>query len=200
MLTPAEISRGQCGSCDAHFSASDLGPADPAARPSPVVATLVTKGPMPGKPPTSDNPYAAPEANFVAATAVPSTPAGSAEYLKACKEAPQLLFGLAALGGIATAIFLGIAFFGEDQELKIQMLLTGIEVGVIAMIFAGLGGWSLAQPFPATLVGLILYGLITVAALALDPASAGRGIIIRVIIIVLLVKLVLALSKGPRHA
>ena len=137
---------------------------------------------------------------MAASVVAPPAAEGSPEYQKARKEAPQILFGLAALGGLATAIFLGIAFFGEDQELKLQMLLTGIEVGVIAVIFCGLGAWSLAQPYPAAIVGLVLYSLITLAALALDPASAARGIIVRVIIMVFLAKTVFALSKGPGHA
>lgn len=71
------------------------------------------------------------------------------------------------------------------------MFVLGAEV-VVAIVFFGLAWWCSKQPFAAAVVGLFVYaGLHTLAALG-DPSSIYKGIIVKVIVIVVLVRAVKA--------
>ena len=72
-------------------------------------------------------------------------------------------------------------------------------VGVLAVCFWGLWWWSRTNPFVAGIVGLVLYATLHIAAAIVEPASLFRGVIIKVIIIVVLVKAVMAGAEYRRH-
>jgi hypothetical protein len=66
----------------------------------------------------------------------------------------------------------------------------------IGVIFAGLGTWALFQPLPPSIIGLVLYVLFIVIDFAAAPELVLRGIILRIIIVVALVKAVQAAATA----
>ena len=69
---------------------------------------------------------------------------------------------------------------------------TPLMVGIVAIevgIFVALGFWTKSKPYTATVVGLIVFVLYWVAAIALNGGEAAyKGIIVKVIIIATLVQ------------
>lgn len=79
----------------------------------------------------------------------------------------------------------------------LTMSMSGLEwsplvVGIIAIevgIFVALAFWTKTKPYTATVVGLIVFVLYWIAAIALNGTEAAyKGIIVKVIIIVTLVQ------------
>lgn len=62
----------------------------------------------------------------------------------------------------------------------------------VAAVFFGLAWWSSRQPFAAAIVGLFVFAGLHLTAAMLDPLSIYKGIIIKVIVIVVLVRAVKA--------
>lgn len=63
---------------------------------------------------------------------------------------------------------------------------------VVAALFFGLAWWCSYQPFAAAIVGLFLFTGLHLTAAVLDPSSIYKGIIVKVIVIVMLVRAVKA--------
>jgi hypothetical protein len=68
----------------------------------------------------------------------------------------------------------------------------------LAAAFWGLWWWSRSNPFVAGVVGLVLYVTLHFAAALVEPSSLYKGIIIKVIVIVVLVKAVMAGAEYRR--
>lgn len=83
-----------------------------------------------------------------------------------------------------------MAFAGAEEDFWLSF---GISA-VVALIFLGLGFWADKNPYPAILTALILYlalNLLSIAGtmMSSEPAvSAFRGIIVKIIIVVYLIK------------
>ncbi|MEM9456279.1 MAG: zinc-ribbon domain-containing protein [Myxococcota bacterium] len=75
------------------------------------------------------------------------------------------------------------------------MFVLGAEV-VVALVFFGLAWWCKAQPFAAAIVGLFIYGGLHLMAAVGDPSTIYKGIIVKVIVIVVLVR---AVKAGIAH-
>ena len=94
-----------------------------------------------------------------------------------------------------TALFVtaGLLLLGEVITASVQQLeWTPLLIGIIAIevgIFVALGFWTKTKPYTAILVGLILFILYWILAIALNGVEAAyKGIIIKVVIIVYLVQ------------
>lgn len=97
------------------------------------------------------------------------------------KKARNALFVTAAVIFIGELVSAGVSGIG------ITPLLIGIAL-VEAGIFVGLGFWTKTKPYTAIIVGLIIFILMWVLAIAVTGGRAAySGIIVRIIIISYLV-------------
>ncbi len=86
----------------------------------------------------------------------------------------------------------------DVPEVAGQAQLIIAIVAVLAVCFWGLWWWSKTNPFVAGVVGLVLYVTLQFVAALVEPSSLFKGIIIKVIIIVVLVKAVMAGAEYRR--
>ncbi len=123
------------------------------------------------------------------------------------KSARSTLIAIGVLTVVVNVIFMAIlpgqvrqelqknGQAANDQQLAIAtgvaMSIQGVFL-VLGIVFIVCGLLVKRFPVPATLTALVLYILSTVGMMGLDPASLARGIIIKIIIIVALVKAVQA--------
>lgn len=86
----------------------------------------------------------------------------------------------------------------ENKKLSaLNTLLLPVNI-VLALSFFGLWVWAKQRPLPATLAALILYITVIVASGVLEPASLGRGLILKIVIIAFLIKSVDSARKFQR--
>lgn len=102
-------------------------------------------------------------------------------YDKQVRHARNAIFVVAAI-----QLVFGL-FFALSEPEETKWITIGVSI-VLASSFAGLGFWANSKPYPAILTALILFALIIVVGIIFDPASAFRGIIFKVFIVVYLVK------------
>ncbi|MEO7311252.1 MAG: hypothetical protein ABIX01_12695 [Chitinophagaceae bacterium] len=102
-------------------------------------------------------------------------------YDKSIKNARIALF---VVGGVQ--LIAGIVV-GSIQGGDIAMYSIIVAV-VVAAIFIGLGFWTKSKPYTAILIGLILYVALVLLDVVIDPSSIGKGIILKVLVIVYLAK------------
>jgi len=105
--------------------------------------------------------------------------ARSRRSAKAAKEVSGTLFGIAALQFVC-----GLALTAMMPDLQASV---AIIVG-IAVVFAALGCFALVQPFPAAMIGLVLYIIILLLDFVTNPEFVMKGILVKVAIIGALVK------------
>lgn len=102
-------------------------------------------------------------------------------YETGIKKARNALFVTAALVFIGELVSAGVSGIGITPLLIVIAL---IEAG----IFVGLGFWTKTKPYSAIVVGLILFILMWVAAIAINGGKGVySGIIVKIIIISYLV-------------
>lgn len=87
------------------------------------------------------------------------------------------------IGGFYVLMGFAEAFLLDGHE-----LLFGIIDWIIAGVFIGLGFWTNSKPFVSLLIGLIFYVCLVLLFFAVEPETILRGIIWKVVIIVVLVK------------
>ncbi len=101
------------------------------------------------------------------------------------REAPSRIRGarntLFVVGGLMLLGGLVYYFLNDD----IASLIAG---GVLAIVFLILGFWSQQKPLIAIVLGLLVYLTNIVLAAIVEPSTIARGIIIKVVIIVFLIK------------
>ncbi len=107
-------------------------------------------------------------------------------YKKDLKISVRALY-LAAAGCIIT----GVLQYGSDsdEELKFYALIVNL---IFAFVFVALGAWIPKKPLSAILVGTMLYGGIQVLNLLYDPLTLTRNIIVKVAIVVVLIRGIVA--------
>lgn len=98
------------------------------------------------------------------------------------------------LAGILAAVAAGGA--GNTPAEQQTFVIMAISVGVVGVIFIGLGLWARRSPLAASVVGLVLYLSIIAADAVANPATLASGIVIKVIFILALAK---AVSAGVKH-
>jgi hypothetical protein len=104
------------------------------------------------------------------------------ELKKKIKRAGTTLYVIAGLNLLLGLILYTVA---PDSELAIAVLLTNLVVGGV---FLGLAVWSKQKPVPALISALSLYILLQLILIAADPENIIRGIIIKAVIIVFLIR------------
>lgn len=104
------------------------------------------------------------------------------ELKRKVKNAGTTLYVIAGLNLLFGFIIYAI---DPDGELATAILLTNLVVGAI---FFGLAIWSKQKPVPALISGLSLYILMQLILIAADPVNIVRGIIVKVIILVYLIR------------
>lgn len=97
------------------------------------------------------------------------------KQIKSARTTLFVISGLALLSGI-------IFFFMTDDS---STLIAG---GILAIIYLGLGFWSQEKPLIALVLGLLVYLTNIVINAVIEPESIGKGIILKVIIILFLIK------------
>ena len=70
------------------------------------------------------------------------------------------------------------------------------SVYVIGLFFFGLYLWARRNPLPAAICGLVLFVTVHLLDALADPTALARGIVVKIIIIVVLVQ---AISAGARY-
>ena len=63
-----------------------------------------------------------------------------------------------------------------------------IQQVILAAIYVGLGFWSKKKPVAAIITGLVIFALYQIILIMEDPTNIVRGIIVKVVIVVYLIK------------
>ena len=100
------------------------------------------------------------------------------KHVKNARTALYVVAGLIVLGGLITTVL-------QPNEMLLDIW---IEVVIVAGIFFVLAVWSNMKPYAALLTGLIIYILYQLLYLIIDPANIVRGIIVKIIIVVYLIR------------
>lgn len=80
----------------------------------------------------------------------------------------------------------------DEQVLRImQVVLFGIAGAFFALAF-----WARRNPLPAAIVGLLMFVSLHATEAVIDPNSIPKGIVMKVIVIVVLIK---AISAGIKY-
>ena len=134
---------------------------------------------------------------LVTDSALPATDAArqlvGEELKKNLKKAKGALLAVAIIQTIVGAIL--FAAMKANANFPPAVAFTVLGIGGI---YFGLYAWARHQPLPAAIVGLILYITMHVLDGLQDPRQFARGIILKVIIVVLLVQAIQAGLKYKR--
>jgi hypothetical protein len=104
------------------------------------------------------------------------------ELTRKTKNAQITLFVLAGLFFVIGVIYY---FLNKDSELAFAAAITNL---ILAAIFLALGGWAKNKPVVSIISGLVLYILVQLISIVDDPTNIGKGIILKIIVIVYLVR------------
>lgn len=104
------------------------------------------------------------------------------ELARKTKNAQTTLFVLSGLFFVVGIIYY---FIGGENDLAFVALITNL---ILSAIFLALGGWSKNKPVAAIISGLVLYVIVQLISIVDDPVNIGKGIIVKIIVIVYLVK------------
>lgn len=104
------------------------------------------------------------------------------ELNKKIKSAGTTLYVLAGL-----MLLMGLVYFfaNTDNNSSSAVLIT---YAIVAIIFLLLGFWSRQQPVAAIISGTVLYLLIVIIDMIADPSTIIKGVIIKALIVIYLVK------------
>ncbi len=100
----------------------------------------------------------------------------------------QVIFGTIALYTAQGAVL-------GDPDLEIDAIVIATVYGV-GVLFFGLYLWARKNPLPAAIVGLVVFATLHLLDAVADPSSIGRGIIAKLIVVLILVK---AIQAGIQH-
>jgi hypothetical protein len=115
----------------------------------------------------------------------------AALHQQASKAAGAMLL-VALVQFLAGAIF----YFVPDRRFvdSQQSFVTGfvLGIGVLYLLFYF---WALAQPLPAAFTGLTIYLLMLVADTIYDPSSLWRGIVVKIVVVLMLWRAIAAAMR-----
>lgn len=122
----------------------------------------------------------------------------SEEKQQAAKEAAMSLFAVALVqvicGGIALVAMGGLG--GQNAIPRDAMpFLFAIMIGVV-VVYCVLGAWAYTQPMPPLVIGLIIYLGLLALDFAGDPGVAARGIILKIVLIIGMVRALTKVSNA----
>lgn len=128
----------------------------------------------------------------------------TAAETSAKKWAAGVLFAVAGLTLVCGIPAVIGSLMAENAAVdESQLIFTAIFMAGIGIVFAGLGVWALFQPLPASIIGLVLYVLITIWDLVtiLAAGVAGPvliGLMLRLVIVALFVRAIQASAQASR--
>lgn len=133
-----------------------------------------------------------------AATTIAGTQAQNAELRAQIKKASGALLIVAILQVLGTVL---IYFLMSSTELgkrasDADRLTVTVVMSAIAVLFFGLYAWSRKNPFPAAVVGLVVFVTIHLADALVDPTTILQGIIVKIIVVAILIR---AVKAGVRY-
>ena len=135
------------------------------------------------------------EADGLAGTAVGQS-LQTEELHKQARKAAGALLAVAILQWVFGAILIAIAESEEElRNMEVRVVVYAV-VFIIGAIFFALCLWARKNPLPAAITGLVLFVSIHLLDAAVDPTSLVRGIIVKIIIVVVLAR---AISAGIRY-
>ena len=118
------------------------------------------------------------------------------EMKKQAKKAAGALLAVAIIQVIfGTVVLMAPRLMEQAIDVEIDPTAYVFVYG-IGVVFFGLYLWARRAPFPAAIVGLVLFLSIHLLDAVADPRAIARGILVKVIIVVVLVK---AIQAGGRH-
>jgi hypothetical protein len=133
--------------------------------------------------------------------AMPSTFAGrqlvSEELKKNLKKAKNALLTVAIIQTLFGLLIFGVAKSNMPAGQSFPPVLL-ITLFGIALIFFGLYAWARHHPLPAAIVGLTLFVTLHLIDAIADPSQLGRGIIMKIIIVAMLIQAIQAGIKYKR--
>jgi len=119
----------------------------------------------------------------------------SEELRKKAKTASGALLAVAILQTLG-ALVLPALLSSTGEAAREEVVVMAVILGVIAAIFYGLWLWARQSPYPAAIVGLVLLVSLWLLDALIDPTALVRGIIIKIIILVVLIR---AVKAGAEH-
>lgn len=105
------------------------------------------------------------------------------------KSSRYMMFGLAALF-LIVGLIAGLA--GDDME----TMIINIFCCIVYLILAA---WCSKNPFGATLTALIIYATLVTVSAFVDPTSLVRGILLKIIIVMALVKGIRSAQEAQKY-
>jgi hypothetical protein len=105
-----------------------------------------------------------------------------APYRKNMKNAQIWLYVVAGI-----QLVMGIIEYSRADDPLVGWIALGIDA-FISVVFLGLALWSKKAPVTAFTLALVLYLVFNIGFMILDPTNIARGIIIKVLVVVALVK------------
>lgn len=140
---------------------------------------------------------------LVTEAAMPSSAGGrqlvAEELKKHSKKAKGALLAVAIIQTIFGLIIFAASRANAANGNGIPPL-VGMVVLAIGAIYFGLYAWARHNPLPAAIVGLILYVTMHTIDAIVDPTQLARGIILKIIIVVVLIQAIQAGVKYKRLA
>jgi len=115
----------------------------------------------------------------------------AAELDRQRRKAFGVLLAVAIIQAAGGLIMLALA----SQQLEVKAVAYVVVLG-IAAIFLALSVWARSSPLPAFIVGLVVFCTIHLYDALQDPSAIIRGILMKIVVIVLLIK---AIQAGIRH-
>jgi len=129
----------------------------------------------------------------------PSTAPGLAlrsdELQRQLKKAAGALLAVAILQCVFGTVLV-LASSSLDDTADVPLAATYASVLVLGAVFFALYIWARRNPLPAAICGLVVFVTLHLIDALVDPTTIVRGIIIKVIIIVVLAR---AISAGVRY-
>ena len=101
---------------------------------------------------------------------------------KKIKNAQTTLFVLAGIFLVVGVIYY---FVVGQNDLGFAVLIQQL---ILAAVFLALGGWAKNKPVVALISGLVLFILVQLIAIVEDPTNIFKGIILKIVVIIYLVK------------
>lgn len=142
---------------------------------------------------TTGGPRVVPTAGYAASAAGRAI---QSEELKAqAKKAAGALLAVAILQAVMGTLLVTVAGRRKDMA-GLDLTLVYFTVYGVGVVFFALYLWARKNPFPAAIAGLVVYVTVHLLDAVADPSALTRGILVKVIVIVILVR---AIQAGAKH-
>ena len=114
------------------------------------------------------------------------------EQEKKIKQGTYTLYGVSAL-----VVIYGIILYADttDELEKASVLITNL---VLSAIYVGLGLLSRKKPKAALIAGFSIFILTTLLNVLIEPMSLAKGIIVKIVIVVALIKGIRAVTEAQK--